>query len=44
MALLARLLTWGEAAEGVEARLRRVAVEVLWRNGQLVEYRAIEVM
>jgi len=43
-ALLARLLTLGASELGVAARVRSVAVEVRWRNGQLVEYRAIEVM
>jgi len=36
-ALVAKLLTCGASGFGVEASDLRVAVEVRWRNGQLVE-------
>jgi hypothetical protein len=43
-ALEARLLNCGASGFGVEASDLRVAVEVRCRKGQLVEYRAMDVM
>jgi hypothetical protein len=40
----ARLLNCGASGFGVEASDLRVAVEVRCRKGQLVEYRAMDVM